>query len=91
MDTIACHLPTSDHMVYCHDETTGDTFLIIREIEIILKNNINSMSHQWIDLETDIHGWFVINSIFWNNNLSAKLQLNLQEGGRGLGQGIRKM
>ena len=50
MDTIACHLPTSDHMVYCNDETTG--VLIIGEI--ILKNNIN-------DKPT---GWFVmINSI----------------------------
>ena len=54
MDTIACHLPTSDHMVYCHDETTGDAFLIIGEIEIILKNNINYAKPT---------GWFVINSI----------------------------
>ena len=72
MDTIACHLPTSNHMVYYHDETTGDTFLIIGEIEIILKNNINCLD--WISqyvtstsimvgLETEIHGWFVINSI----------------------------
>ena len=55
-------------MVYCHDETTGDAFLIIGEIEIVLKNNINCLD--WIQyvtptniMETDIHGWFVINSI----------------------------
>ena len=57
MDTIAGHLPTSDHMVYCHDETTVDTFLIIGEIEITLKNNINCLDWiqyvtPWIDLET---------------------------------------
>ena len=33
MDTIAYLLSTSDHIVYCHDETTGDTFLIIGEID----------------------------------------------------------
>ncbi len=77
MDTIACHLPTSDHTIYCHDETTADTYLIIGERKVIL-NNVHhvfiSQTKQDAGLQTDLPFTFV--SLVLPDSYQARNEVN---------------